>query len=89
MPAQALYSCRGTLAYYTCMCPEIYRVMKLQLLISHDARIASSFEATERLYVGDLCDNIGLVLTYLLSGAISLHRPAIPILCSHITLVLY
>ena len=34
-------------------------------------------EAIEELFVGDLCDNIGLVLAYLPSGAMSLHYLAV------------
>ena len=33
--------------------------------------------ASKELYTGDLCENIGLVLAYLPSGAMSLHHLAI------------
>ena len=43
-----------------------------QLYVSHfSAHIVQLCEATHRLYVGDLCDNVELVLTYLLSGAVT------------------
>ena len=39
-----------------------------QLYVVHIVQLCA---ATHRLYVGDLCDNVELVLTYLLSGAVT------------------